>query len=605
MRAVSETSDRQVSLSPEQPAPEARRGSDVRAEPDEARTLASLLSDKWPWLLIVLVVAVGFTQLDSYSVTWDEALGDLFFGERYLSYFTSFDSKYLDFEANPYPADRRPDLGLSPFRNRPWEYYPFTNVLGAASAAVLSRTLGWLDYFDAFHAVNLFLTVCLILTTWVVVGQRLGTWVAGVSLLVLLSSPRVVVHMLANTKDFPELVFFSTALFVFFWAWERGSVPGLVGAGVLTGVALATKANALFLAPVFALVVLLGGRPAPWASWYRVASAGAGAALGAVLFLYASWPYLWPAPVSRFSEHLSYIAGQVNQVREESVLSPAFAILGTVPVPVLVLCGLGLIPMSRGLVRRDRWWILVAAWIGVVVGRLYLPGAVNFDGVRHFLELMPALAIVAAAGCAWSVAWISDRLGQIEGVRPGLMRVMPAVGILVAVLPGLGATIGIHPHQIAYWNGLVGGTSGAFARGVPQAGDYWGLSYRQGLAWLNENAPSPSFLAVPIVEHAVRVVASERLRDDIELLRVSVPFFPDIPPQVIAQLPELANERPLFVMFVNREDWSNDLVRQARETGRRVHQIELDRVPLLEIYQWPAGGAASASEVTPALGVGR
>ena len=591
MRSVTEDGARESSS----------RGSDgdpVRQQhsPVGQHSVKALLAHKTPWLLVVVVTVVGFTQLDRYNVTWDEALGDLFFGERYLSYFTSFDSRYLDFEADPYPRDRQPDLGVSPFRNRPWEYYPFTNVLGAASATVFSRWLGWLDYFDGFHAVNLLLSVPLVLVMWITVGQRLGTLVAGLSLAILLSSPRVVVHLLANTKDYPELVFFSIALLVFFWAWERGSVLGIVASGALTGVALATKANALFLAPIFGLVVVVGGLPSTWTHWGRVALAGACAALAAVLFVYVSWPYLWPAPVARFSEHLGYIAGQVNQVRQESLLSPALAILGTVPVPVLVLCAIGLPTVARGMARRDRWSLLIGAWIFVVVGRLYLPGAVNFDGIRHFLELMPALAIVAASGCAQALGWLTRRLRQVDGVRSELVRALPVVAALVAILPGLGATLRTHPHQIAYWNGLVGGTGGAFDRGIPQAGDYWGLSYRQGLEWLNANAPSPAFLAVPIVEHAVRVVSSQRLRPDIELLRVSLPFFPDVPPQVIDQLPALARERPLYVMFVNRDDWSNDLVRMARAEGRLVHEIVLDDARLLEIHLWATPAGAEAAE---------
>ena len=66
-----------------------------------------------------------------------------------------------------------------------------------------------------------------------------------------------------------------------------------------------------------------------------------------------------------------------------------------------------------------------------------------------------------------------------------------------------------HPFQIAYWNVLAGGTAGAYSSGLPQAGDYWGMSYRLGLEWLNDNAPPDSALAVPVVEHAVRLVATE------------------------------------------------------------------------------------------------
>src|SRR3990172_8796790 len=110
-----------------------------------------------PTAMILLLWLVGFPALKQYNITWDSALGDLFFGERYLSFFTSLDPNYLDFKADVYPPDRKPDLGHSPFRIRPWEYYPFANTLAAATSEIFSRHLGWLDPFDGFHTFNLLL----------------------------------------------------------------------------------------------------------------------------------------------------------------------------------------------------------------------------------------------------------------------------------------------------------------------------------------------------------------------------------------------------------------------------------------------------------------
>ena len=83
----------------------------------------------FPYLLAAILVAAGWSVLGQYSVTWDEALGDLFFGERNLSFLTTLDAKYLDFDSNPYPAGHRPDLMRSAFRTLPWEYPPASATL--------------------------------------------------------------------------------------------------------------------------------------------------------------------------------------------------------------------------------------------------------------------------------------------------------------------------------------------------------------------------------------------------------------------------------------------------------------------------------------------
>ena len=48
------------------------------------------------------------------------------------------------------------------------------------------------------------------------------------------------------------------------------------------------------------------------------------------------------------------------------------------------------------------------------------------------------------------------------------------------------------------------------------------MSYRVGLRWLNDNAPGDALLAVPVIEHAVRLVASERLRADVYVAATGV-----------------------------------------------------------------------------------
>ncbi len=544
----------------------------------------------WLGAAIALLVVLGFAALDDYGVTWDEGLGDLFFGQRYLSYFTSFDSKFLDFDADPYPAGHSPDLTMSPFRVRPWEYYPVANVLAAATATVLSGWLGVLDWFDGFHALNLWLGAILL---WVLVrcGEReIGVEAAVVSVLLLLTAPRLISHALTNTKDFPELVFFSLTLLAFHAAWTRGRALGVIGAGAISGLALGTKANALFLLPILLAVIALG-LPRSWSGRSRAAllALSGGVVAGAGVF-WASWPYLWQAPWERIGRHLVYVKGQISQVRPESVLEPHTALLGTTPLPFLILISIGVVDLISRLRRRDRFAVLLAAWIAVVLGRLYLPGAVNFDGVRHFLEVFPALALVAGLGAARCLIWTRGLATKMSARRTSapFSRLVVATLILAAVAPGAWATVRSHPHQIAYWNRLVGGVRGAHQRALPQAGDYWGLSYRQGLRWLAEAAPQGAVLAVPVAEHTVRVVAQARLRADIGLAHVSQPTRPEIPREIVERLQALARERPVYVMFVPRADWSNQLMADCLNRLEPERVWAYDGVPILLLYRYAA-----------------
>ena len=286
-----------------------------------------------------------------------------------------------------------------------------------------------------------------------------------------------------NIKDVPEAIFFSLALLSFVGAWEKGSAKGILGAGLIWGLALGTKANALFLPPIILVVVLSAREPAAWKDRRRVLwSSLVGAGLLGSALVFVLWPYLWPAPIAGIRLHLHYIGLRLFDTRPESIASPLGSVALTTPVLFLVLLVVGLVICLRRLRDRDPRHVLPLTWIAVVVGRLYLPNAVNFDGVRHFLEVFPAFAIVGGIGASWLYR-------TVRGADPpARARRLAAPAILVlALLPGAMAIVRLHPLELAYWNELAGGLRGARQKGIPQAGDYWGTSYRLGMAWLNSN----------------------------------------------------------------------------------------------------------------------
>jgi Dolichyl-phosphate-mannose-protein mannosyltransferase len=579
-----------------------------------------------PLGLAVLVLVLGFPALSRYGVTWDEALGDFFFGERYLDFFLSFDRRYLDFAADPYPAGHLPDLSVSPFRDRPWEYYPVANAAAAATSRLTAGALGWLDPFDGFHALNLLLGAALVATLYVFARRRFDTAAALVACALLFTSPRIAAHLLSNVKDVPEMALFSLTLLAFAAAWERGSVAGVAASGVLWGLALGTKANALFLPAIVISTVLFAVRPPAWRARTRAAWAALAAfAAAGVATVLALWPYLWAAPIERAREHLEYIGLRLFATRPESVISPLAALAYTTPLPFLALAVAGVAIAVRELVigRRGRRrvapdaavdaarggelrYILPLAWIAVVLGRLHLPGAVNFDGVRHFLELFPPLAIlggVAASRLAGIIrgdtapapqARRSTPVGTGPQAPATARRAAAAAGLALLLLPGAAAVLRVHPFELAYWNALAGGLDGARAKRLAQAGDYWAASYRIGLDWLNARAPEGTALAVPLAQHAVRLVAPVRLRPDLGLLDLARPEVPALRPDTFAILEQVASERPVYVMFALRDDWTNDLIEDCRSRLRPLVRWTVDGDPVLLIYRWTPDPKRSA-----------
>lgn len=555
-----------------------------------------------PAVLSLLLLTFGFPALRRYNVTWDEALGDFFFGQRFWSYLTTLDPVYLDFRSQPYPPGHVPDLSSSELRHAPHHHYFVGGTLAAAASALLHDRLGLLDPFDGYHAVNLLLSVPLLFLWYRFLLRRFGFVAATTAPLLFFLSPRVVCDLMANVKDFPATVFFSLALIAFLRAYEAGSFTGVVATGVLWGIALGARTNALFIAPIIGLLLLTGGLPPGWGRFHRalLAIVLAGC-LGAVVWI-AVWPYTWEDPPARLWQHLVFLATRGETTGPESIAPPLPNILYTTPVPFLVLFLLGLWPTLRRVLHRDRAALLIVIWILVVGGRLFLPGAVNYDGVRHFLELFPAMAMAAALGASWCVDLVAGPPRPIRHAASGtghsaraIRRSAPAPpvrsapGLLLLALPivSMAWTLGtVHPFEICYWNVLIGGLEGAQRRGMAQSSDYWGTSYRLGLEWLDEHAPPGSALAVPIMEHTVRLVAPQRLRPDIRLLRLTSPLDPHVSAADWALLRQEAAAHPVFVMFVPRADWMNDIMGFLLKHRTPIKSWSLDGAPVLLIYRF-------------------
>jgi hypothetical protein len=84
----------------------------------------------------------------------------------------------------------------------------------------------------------------------------------------------------------------------------------------------------------------------------------------------------------------------------------------------------------------------------------------------------------------------------------------------------------------------------------------------------------------------VRLVAPPRLRDDLTLLPITTPLSPRIAPERLAATRELATREPVYVMFVERRDWMNELMAECLARLEPEVVWSLDGAPVLSIYRY-------------------
>lgn len=348
-------------------------------------------------------------------------------------------------------------------------------------------------------------------------GRAAGI-VAAVSLVLM---PRVFAHAhLASLETFMNLTYSATLLAVaHWWRVEEGSrrswmIPVLTG--ILFGLALLSKMQAILIPPVVGL----------WALWHgRVRAIQPLAIFGLVglVVFFVGWPWLWLDPAKHFHEYFArttsravlncYYLGQVWADKDVPWHYPFVMFAVTVPVGLHALGLLGgCVQLARrasegsvnstprwcvGLVCRPQEQLLVAATLFPLV-LFALPGIAVYDGERLFLVSYPIWAVLIGRGAevALSVLRQKAESGQWRLVASRRARVTVATFFLLT--QGIGVIV-MHPCQLSYYNLLVGGLYGADRLGFERT--YWGDCVTRSLLASMSEAPETETVYVMPVLH--------------------------------------------------------------------------------------------------------
>lgn len=508
-------------------------------------------------LILIVFTVVGLLTAERYGLTWDEP-ENLVVGERYLAFFRTGDATLLDF-SHPRPEIDNPD-GLHLRLQDSHAHPPLPNIAAAVTGRLLGRWTGWMDPVDARHAAVVIAGGLILAVTYLFCREAFGRPAAALAVLALALFPRFVGHAHYNLKDIPKTLLFALTL----WELWRGVVfrrpAWIVGAGLTLGPGLSVRPN-LAVAAVIGLL-WVGLRLRYWWNERGVRWALLGVPLATVVGFVVAWPALWVAPAQTARGLWQYWVWVGLTGRQGWTPYPVLALAITTPLPTLLLTCWG-IARSIRLRRTDvqRSGMLLGLWLALPLARASAPGMNVYDGIRHFLEVVPALAMLAALG-AEEVVWLTT--GALRRFPPPVAH----AGVALLLLPALLDLARFTPYEIAYFSPIIGGLPGAQAAGIQDATDYWGTSYRRGFAWLNENAPPGAFLYLPAGQaHLAAAVHGLWLRADITLIPEGRPA-----------------SGPVYVMHTTRPTEYARADQYCREQMEPVTLIEVDNAPILEVF---------------------
>ena len=472
------------------------RNMDFAATLDRARALPILVAaalrrlwapagpDRiWDWLSTAVLLAAAFLVLltfTNYGVTWDEDVHN-WYGVFALDYYLSLF------------ADQRALHWLNLYN------------YGAAFdmiAAALNR-FSPLGVYETRHLLNGLFGI-LGLMGCRKLGRALGGPRAGlIALAFLLLTPNYYGQMFNNPKDIPFAVGGIWALYYMIRilpTLPRPPLRLLVKMGLAIGLALGVRVGGLLFLCYLGLLLTLSAFwqaaaarrmtiavAAAWTSLWRVFLPVAAVALPVMLLF---WPWGQQEPIRHALRALAFFSHDSfpfytlfdGRFLPASDLPwdylPTYILLA-LPELILVLL-IAAVPVALwGLLRRDLMQrraavlglFLIAFAIVFPIAYAIWIKAVLFDGMRHFIFVLPPIAVAAALVADGALAGLSG--------LPYRQPIYAALGLYG--IAHIGTMAMLHPHQYVYYNAFAGGVDGAQRKFKL---DYWANSYAEAVRGL-------------------------------------------------------------------------------------------------------------------------
>ena len=452
------------------------------------------------YILLAISLLIGIFTFQDYGMTWDENF--------YYQYGEAIGYAYSIPErlSGDYDLNRAYGPSAGDHRNRGPAY-----LLIARIPVNALNALTGIDKVPLWHLINFITYLIGVFYLYKLSLRWLKPESAFAASLLYISQPMLWGHAFINPKDPPFTTIFLAAIYYGFRMVDQlstteASPKSRLRQIALTGILLGLATNLRIIAPLIGVIIFLyalSKRKMRVLLWFIPT------ALIAIVVTYLTWPYLWDAPIARFVEVLTLMSNNPTSLKVlfygnayrayELPLRYLPVLLGiTLTEPTWLLFGMGLVVAFFRRMRKEHAWSDLGAlllFFGFMVGYVLLVRPPMYDGYRHFLFILPPIFIFAGFAIEQLFVWM----------RPLWLR----ASILLAILAiGLSSGAKLHPYEYAYYNSIVGGTSGA--EGTFET-DYWLTCYKEVTEAFNEFAPDGETLIVYREAENVAYYASENI----------------------------------------------------------------------------------------------
>lgn len=384
------------------------------------------------------------------------------------------------------------------------EHPPLIKTAMGMSHWFFFKTLGITDELTAYRLPGALLAGLLVVLVYAMTLHLWGFFEAMLAGLCMLLMPRALFHAGLACFDAPIMTLWFASVYAYWrcldgrtWPWQ---------AGVVFGLALATKHNAFLLPFAFVIHYLVVGVRAAGVRgmvqhrWRVIVSF----VVLAPLVLVAVWPWLWFSTFTHIKQWLTFHTTHVHYNFEylgQNWNHPPF------PWHVALVTTLFTVPIGTLAAALTGAGVWIARWrqksaadperapallLGLSAAASMVPFFFGttpiFGAEKHWMPALPTICIAAGVGGVWAAKQAAGYLAAFPSITEKLGKQL-ALGIVGGsiVLAAATETVAAQPYGLTWYNALAGGAPGGADLGMNR--QFWGVSARGVIPFLRLQPP--------------------------------------------------------------------------------------------------------------------
>lgn len=513
-------------------------------------------------VVFLLYFIVQFILLLRVGFTWDEP-SILFIGKRNLDFWVSGQwSKGPDYSIAVKPSD-----GLLRLVWGAKYYPPFLPTIAVALHEIFSTTLHLIPSIPGYHLAGFIIGFLGVVVLYLLLKELhfKESTSLGISLLYGLY-PSIVGQMRNDMKDVPLAAAVIVLVYLFIkllksYPSNRSYLWTLL-LGLAFGFSVLIKPTAAIMAGMFGVyggVSLLFAKGRKGLAPFPVLlTQGIIVGVIMIVIVIGLWPWTWTDPLHLLTEALAFfrITGYkvpvlyfgATVVTGESVPwhYPFGVLLVQTPLPIIFLFVIGVIAaLFKVKKEKDPLPLLFVLWVFLALFRFSLPMFLIYAKVRHLMDALPGMFILAAYG----VEFLSKLFNSYVTLPKFSWR---SVILGFAILHEIVIVFTFAPFEPSYFNIVAGGTKNVAEKQLFDV-EYWGSGVKDAMDYLGRTVTKPVTVYTCTMAHIAKYY------NTVNVKTVSSP--------VRADYFIIPNSRSYFELIFNKLDGNAQIVYTLKRAG--------------------------------------